>query len=220
MRIVEIEEKSTRSHWVLWTLAGTAVGLGAGILVSERLSGRRASAHTLWRRARSVAKVAAGQWVPLIELALELRERWAERRAEALALAEDEYDEADEFGEFADDGDEELDEDLDEDLDEADEEEEEDDDEDEEEEEEGEDEAEDADEDASDDVIGTRVLEAFLNDPILSKRAVEIDADTQGAVFLHGQVLTAREVSHAVTIAGGVPGVTAVRQRIRVRDRR
>ena len=70
------------------------------------------------------------------------------------------------------------------------------------------------------DVIGSRVLEAFLNDPVLAERAVEIEADAEGAVLLHGRVATAREVSHAVTIAGGVPGVTGVRQRLRVRDRR
>jgi osmotically-inducible protein OsmY len=59
-----------------------------------------------------------------------------------------------------------------------------------------------------------------VNDPVLAERAVEIDADGRGNVFLHGRVRTSREVAHAVTIAGGVPGVTSVRQRLRVRDRR
>lgn len=68
--------------------------------------------------------------------------------------------------------------------------------------------------------IAARVLEAFVNDPVLAERAVEIDSDDRGNVFLHGRVRTSGEVAYAVTIAGGVPGVTAVRQRLRVRDRR
>jgi osmotically-inducible protein OsmY len=65
--------------------------------------------------------------------------------------------------------------------------------------------------------LGARVLEAFLNDPVLAERAVEIDADDEGGVILHGTVRSSREVAHAVTMAGGVPGVRAVRQRLRVR---
>lgn len=74
--------------------------------------------------------------------------------------------------------------------------------------------------DAVDDGLDARVLEAFSNDPILAERAVEIEEEEGGRIFLHGRVHTASEVAHAVTLAGGVPGVTKVRQRLRVRDRR
>ncbi len=73
---------------------------------------------------------------------------------------------------------------------------------------------------ADDDALDARVLEAFSNDPILSERAVEIEEESGGRILLHGRVHAASEVAHAVTLAGGVPGVTAVRQRLRVRDRR
>jgi osmotically-inducible protein OsmY len=64
------------------------------------------------------------------------------------------------------------------------------------------------------------VLEAFINDPILAERALEIEADDDGDVLLHGSVRNPREVAHAVTLARGVPGVTRVRQRLSVRARR
>jgi DNA-binding protein YbaB len=68
--------------------------------------------------------------------------------------------------------------------------------------------------------IGKRVLEAFINDPILAERSLEIEADDDGDVLLHGSVRSPREVAHAVTLARGVPGVTRVRQHLRVRARR
>lgn len=73
---------------------------------------------------------------------------------------------------------------------------------------------------AVDQRLDARVLEAFANDPILSERAVEIEEDGDGRILLHGRVHAAREVALAVTIARGVPGVSDVRQRLRVRDRR
>jgi hypothetical protein len=70
-------------------------------------------------------------------------------------------------------------------------------------------------------LIGRRVLEAFENDPVLAERDVEIDADDEaGTVTLYGSVRTPKEVAHAVTLARGVPGVTKVRQRIKVARRR
>ena len=49
---------------------------------------------------------------------------------------------------------------------------------------------------------------------------MQIECTPDDAIVLHGRVNTAREVAHAVTIARGVPGVAAVRQRLTVRDRR
>jgi len=191
MRIVEVEEESARGHWVFWTLGGAAVGISVGLLLSEKLSGRAGGSSTLWRRARSLVKMAGRQWMPAVGVLMELRDRWADRRADHDDAEFDELDEEYEetTGEFE--------------IDDADE---------------GADDL--ADGVIVDDPIGARVLEAFLNDPVLAARPIEIDGEPSGAVFLHGRVWAAREVAHAVTIAGGVPGVTSVRQRIRVRDRR
>ena len=54
----------------------------------------------------------------------------------------------------------------------------------------------------------------------MAERDVEIEEAEDGRIVLHGRVHTAREVAHAVTIARGVPGVTSVKQRLAVRDRR
>ncbi len=70
------------------------------------------------------------------------------------------------------------------------------------------------------DVLEARVLEAFVNDPVLSRRAVDISAvDDDGTVELTGMVRGAKEVPHAATIAGGVPGVRHVVNRLTVRRR-
>lgn len=194
MRVIEVEAEGRSERWIWWTVAGVAVGLAAGVLVAERYSGRPVSARGLWRRARGLARTAAGQWGPLVELAMEMKELWDERRAApdhaAMAEFESAMDEYEDEAESADaDG---LDAAFDED---------------------------DADlEEES--PIGARVLEAFSHDPILAERAVEIEADADGDVILHGRVRAAREVAHAVTIARGVPGVTRVRQRLAVRSRR
>ncbi len=68
------------------------------------------------------------------------------------------------------------------------------------------------------DALEARVLEAFLNDPVLSRRAVDISAvDHDGTIELTGRVRGPREVPHAATIAGGVPGVHRVVNRLAVR---
>ena len=67
--------------------------------------------------------------------------------------------------------------------------------------------------------LDARVLEAFSNDPILAERDIEIEATDDDGILLHGRVRTPHEVKHAVTIARGVPGVTAVRHKLSVRDR-
>ncbi|HVA58090.1 MAG: BON domain-containing protein [Gemmatimonadaceae bacterium] len=70
--------------------------------------------------------------------------------------------------------------------------------------------------DDADDTLGERVLEAFANDPILSGRAVDIEAHPGAAVELSGSVDTLHEIAYAGTLAGGVPGVDHVINRLRV----
>ena len=63
-----------------------------------------------------------------------------------------------------------------------------------------------------------RVLEAFLNDPIMSERAVDIGALGDGIIELTGWVYTDEESDHAVTLTRGVPGVETVVNRLDVRS--
>ena len=62
-----------------------------------------------------------------------------------------------------------------------------------------------------------RVLEAYLNDPIMSERAVDIGALGEGIIELTGWVYTDEESDHAVTLTRGVPGVETVVNRLDVR---
>ncbi len=192
MRVIEVEDEASGERWLLWTLAGAALGLTAGVLLAEKYSGRSPDARQFLRRARGLVSKVASQWGPLVEAALEARDAFAGgsgRAPVADDLIDDDWDEED------------LDDapaagaraTLDDDDDRAD------------------------DDGESEDEIGARVLEAFLNDPVLAERAVEIESDDDGEVLLTGTVRKAREVAHAVTIARGVPGVTRVRQRLAVR---
>jgi hypothetical protein len=61
-----------------------------------------------------------------------------------------------------------------------------------------------------------RVLEAFRNDPVLAERPVDIGALGEGIIELSGWVESDDEVEHATTIAGGVPGVETVVNRLAV----
>lgn len=63
-----------------------------------------------------------------------------------------------------------------------------------------------------------RVLETFRNDPILSERAVDIEAIGNGIIELTGWVHAPEESTHAVTIARGTPDVETVVNRLTVRD--
>lgn len=74
----------------------------------------------------------------------------------------------------------------------------------------------DYDADAEEEHIGERVLAAFEQDPILAERDIEIEELEPAVIGLSGHVSTARDVKHAVTIAGGVPGVERVESSIRV----
>jgi hypothetical protein len=71
--------------------------------------------------------------------------------------------------------------------------------------------------DSADAELEDRVLDAFENDPVLAERAIEIDSAEAGSITLAGWVRAAREVAYAATLAGGVPGVRAVVNRLRVR---
>lgn len=61
-----------------------------------------------------------------------------------------------------------------------------------------------------------RVLEAFRNDPILGERAIDIGAIGEGVIELAGWVDEEEEADHAVTVAGGVPGVHSVVNRMAI----
>ncbi len=205
MRVIKVNEDTRRERWILWMVAGAAIGVTAGVLAAEKFSGR--NPRGLLRRARTLVQTARAEWGPMLALALDLKEAFGSRST--LGARYDEDDVEDEAYDALEEGDEdgveteaELDEDLDEDdLDEADDEEELD--------------------SVDDPLIGRRVLEAFENDPILSERDVEIDADDDaGTVTLFGSVRTPKEVAHAVTLARGVPGVTKVRQELEVARRR
>ncbi len=194
MRVIEVEAEEKSDRWLLWLLAGTAVGITAGVLVAEKFSGRRPNLGGLGKRVRGLARAVSGQWGPLVDVALELKDQWDERRAArpipAEAAHDEDYEDADEYEAAT----EAYDDDTDDEFDDF-----------------------EADEDSE---IGARVLEAYLNDPILAERLVEIEADDDGEVLLLGSVRSAKEIAHAVTLARGVPGVTSVRQQLTVRARR
>lgn len=61
-----------------------------------------------------------------------------------------------------------------------------------------------------------RVLEAFRNDPLLSERALDIGAIGGGIIELSGWVDADEEAELAVVLAGGVPGVETVVNRIAI----
>ena len=192
MRIIRVDEDESDNKTLLWVAAGAVIGLVAGALAAEKLGGRRLTARNVWRRSRSLAELAIDRWEPLLGAAMAVRNAWNGRAEfeEALDEDEDEDESADERA------DKRADEGADERADEG------------------------AEPVAVDQRLDARVLEAFANDPILSERAVEIEEDGDGRILLHGRVHAAREVALAVTIARGVPGVSDVRQRLRVRDRR
>ena len=70
-----------------------------------------------------------------------------------------------------------------------------------------------------DEELEDRVLEAFRNDPILCERAVDIGSLGPGIIELSGWVENEDEAQHAVTLAGGVPEVETVVNRVTVGQR-
>lgn len=216
MRTIRLEEEGGENT-LLWVGAGAAIGVLAGVLIAERMSGRRMSVKDLAAAGQRLAKRAIKSWGPIMESVSSLKDAWADSpmaagigaaaKAPRAAFDDDPEDEPPDPA-----GDDELDEDLEEesDDDEIDDDEDEDD-------EEYEDEEEELHFDSA--LLDERVLEAFQHDPILAERAVEIESGAEGTIVLHGRVRTAREVKHAVTLARGVPGVQAVRQHLAVRSR-
>ncbi len=71
--------------------------------------------------------------------------------------------------------------------------------------------------DSSDEELEERVLEAYRNDPILAERPIDIGSIGASTIELTGWVFEANEAEHAVTVAGGVPGVESVVNRLEVR---
>jgi hypothetical protein len=71
--------------------------------------------------------------------------------------------------------------------------------------------------DAREPRIDERVLTAFEQDPVLSECDIEIDEPEHGVIVLAGRVSSEEDVEHALTVAGGVPGVEHVENHVRVR---
>jgi|GEM_PF-301427 hypothetical protein len=69
---------------------------------------------------------------------------------------------------------------------------------------------------SADPELEDRVLEAFVNDPVLTECPVDIGAIRQGTIELTGSVQTQEEYEHATTLARGVPGVETVVNRLDV----
>jgi BON domain len=71
---------------------------------------------------------------------------------------------------------------------------------------------------SADPELEDRVLEAFVNDPVLAECPVDIGAILAGTIELTGAVQTREEYEHATTLARGVPGVETVVNRMDVRE--
>jgi hypothetical protein len=204
MRTIRLDDDGG-DNTLLWVGAGAAVGVVAGVLIAERMSGRKLSLKDLAADGQRLARRAIKQWGPIMETVSSLKAAWA--GSPQAAFDDDPEDEPPDPIE-----DDELDEDLEEESDDD----------------EYDDDLDEDDEDYADEeeelhfdssLLDARVLEAFQNDPVLAERAVEIESEPAGTIVLHGRVRTAREVKHAVTLARGVPGVRTVRQRLAVRSR-
>ncbi|MCC7001196.1 MAG: BON domain-containing protein [Gemmatimonadaceae bacterium] len=214
MRTIRLDDDGG-DNTLLWVGAGAAVGVIAGVLIAERMSGRKLSLKDLAADGQRLAKRAIKQWGPIMETVSSLKDVWAAgpfAAGVAAAVPKGAFDDDPEDEPPDPIEDDELDEDLEEESDDDDF-----DEDDDEDDEDYEDEEEELHFDSSH--LDARVLECFQNDPILAERAVEIESEPAGTIVLHGRVRTAREVKHAVTLARGVPGVRTVRQRLAVRSR-
>jgi len=67
---------------------------------------------------------------------------------------------------------------------------------------------------SADPELEDRVLEVFVNDPVLAECPVDIGAIRAGTIELTGGVQTREEYEHATTLARGVPGVETVVNRL------
>jgi hypothetical protein len=64
------------------------------------------------------------------------------------------------------------------------------------------------------------VLDAFLDDEVLSERGIDVGAISEGIVELSGSVYTRGEAAHAVAVAQGVEGVVTVVNRMEIEAER
>lgn len=64
------------------------------------------------------------------------------------------------------------------------------------------------------------VLDAFLDDEVLSMRGIDVGVVSRGIVELSGSVWTRDEARHAVAVAQAVPGVGTVINRMEIEDER
>jgi hypothetical protein len=69
-------------------------------------------------------------------------------------------------------------------------------------------------------VLEDTVLDAFLDDEVLSARGIDVGAVSHGIVELSGSVWTRDEARHAVAVAQAVPGVGTVINRMEIEDER
>jgi hypothetical protein len=67
---------------------------------------------------------------------------------------------------------------------------------------------------SADPELEDRVLDVFVNDPVLAECPVDIGAIRHGTIELTGGVQTREEYEHATTLARGVPGVETVVNRL------
>ena len=65
-------------------------------------------------------------------------------------------------------------------------------------------------------MLEDRVLEVFLGDKTLSERGIDVGAISAGIVELSGSVWSEAEADHAVAVAGAIPGVRTVVNRMDV----
>jgi hypothetical protein len=64
------------------------------------------------------------------------------------------------------------------------------------------------------------VLDAYLDDPVLGERGIDVGVISRGIVELSGSVWTRAEAAHAVAVAQGVQGVSTVVNRMEIEDER
>lgn len=98
MRTIRVNEEAS-NHTVLWVLAGTALGVVAGILVAERASGRKLTARGFLERARRLLTRTMARGEELVDAATQLREAWglSEEPEDEREEERDEEDEGEEY---------------------------------------------------------------------------------------------------------------------------
>ncbi|MCB5189059.1 BON domain-containing protein [Methylobacillus caricis] len=70
----------------------------------------------------------------------------------------------------------------------------------------------------SDSVVTTKVKAAFAKDKLVSATDIKVETDSAGLVQLSGTAKSKKEAEHAVKLAKGIKGVTAVKDDIVVAE--